>query len=160
MVVGGRFIYFCIYFNIGNVDINLGDDFLFYIKDDMYLEYNYFVFGFLCIYMGLGSSKVFGFFNEVCLIYVYGQGKYFNGMGNDLMGYYQCFYMFEIGVVFGLVVFVFDFVLVEVLVGVMGFSYKWVDQIYNQVNKVFCYSVSGNFKIDLFLINFGMMMYF
>ena len=42
----------------------------------------------------------------------------------------------------------------------MGFSYKWVDQIHNQVNKASRHSASGNFKIDLFSINLGMTMYF
>lgn len=58
-----------------------------------------------------------------------------NGTGNDLTGYYQRSHTFEIGAAPGLAAFVSDFASVEVSVGVMGFSYKWVDQIHNQVNK-------------------------
>ena len=49
--------------------------------------------------------------------------------GNDLTGYYQRSHTFEIGAAPGLAAFVSDFASVEVSVGVMGFSYKWVDQI-------------------------------
>lgn len=42
----------------------------------------------------------------------------------------------------------------------MGFSYKWVDQVHNQVNQASRHSANGNFKIDLFSINLGMTMYF
>ena len=160
MAAGGRFTYSRTYFNIGNVDINLGDDLSFHIKDDMYLEHNYSASGFLRTYMGLGSSKVFGFFNEVRLTYAYGQGKHSNGTGHDLTGYYQRSHCFEIGAAPGLAAFVSDFASVEVSVGVMGFSYKWVDQVHNQVNQASRHSANGNFKIDLFSINLGMTMYF
>ena len=160
MAAGARFSYGRTYLNIENVDINLGDDLSFHIKDDMYLQHNYSASGFLRTYMGLGSSKVFGFFNELRLTYNYGQGKHTNGTGNDLTGYFQTSHSLEIGAAPGLTAFVSDFASVEVSVGVMGFDFKWVEQTHNQVQKSSRRSAGGNFKIDLFSINLGMTMYF
>lgn len=127
MAAGGRFTYSRTCFNIGNVDISLGDDLSFHVRNDMYLGHNYSALGSLRICMGLGSSKMFGLPNEVRLTYAYGQGKYFNGTGNDLTGYYQRSHAFEIGAAPGLMAFVSDFVSVEVSIGAVGFSYEWVD---------------------------------
>ncbi|WP_455592135.1 hypothetical protein [Bacteroides sp.] len=160
MAAGARFTYSRTYIDIGNVDINLGDDLSFQIKDDMYLEHNYSATGFLRTYMGLGNSKVFGFFNEVRLTYKYGQGKHSNGKDNDMTGYYQASHCLEIGVAPGLAAFVSDFASVEVSVGVMGFDFKWVNQTHNQVKEASRRGAGGNFKIDLFSINLGMTMYF
>lgn len=160
IAAGGRFTYGRTYVNLENVDINLGDDLSFQIKDDMYLEHNYSATGFLRTYMGLGNSKVFGFFNELRLTYNYGQGKHTNGMGNALTGYYQRSQSIEIGAAPGLTAFVSDFASVEVSVGVMGFDFKWVDQTHNQVQESSRRSAGGNFKIDLFSINLGMTLYF
>lgn len=160
IAVGGRFAYSRTYVDIGNADINLGDDLSFQIKDDMYLEHSFSASGFLRTYMGLGNSKVFGFFNEVRLTYAHGQGKHANGEGNDLTGYYQRSNTISLGAAPGLAAFVSDFASVEVSVGVMGFDFKWVEQTHNQVDKATRRSASGNFKIDLFSINLGMTLYF
>lgn len=160
IAVGGRFAYARTYADIGNADINLGDDLSFHIKDDMYLEHSFSASGFLRTYMALGSSKVFGFFNEVRLTYAHGQGKHSNGTGNELTGYYQRSNSISIGAAPGLAAFVSDHASVEVSVGVMGFDFKWVDQVHNQVEKSSRRSAGGNFKIDLFSINLGMTLYF
>ena len=86
IAVGARFNYNRTYADIGNIDIDLGDDLNFNISDYKYLEHQYTASGFLRTYMGLGNSKIFGFFNEVRLTYGYGQGKTLSGTGNDQTG--------------------------------------------------------------------------
>ena len=109
--------------------------------------------------MGLGKSKVFGFFNEARLSYGYGQGKDTSGKGNDKTGSYQTTHNLQIGIAPGLAAFVTNFAAVEVSVGVMGFDFKWIQQTRNQVETGHYNKSSGNFKIDLFSINIGMTFY-
>ena len=55
--------------------------------------------------------------------------------------------------------FITDRSAVEVSVGVMGFSFKWIDQKTNQIEEGHQRVSSGNFKINLFSINIGMTFY-
>lgn len=63
------------YINLDNLDLDLGDDLNFNVADQNFWDHSFMVSGFLRTYMGLGKSKVFGFFNEARLSYGYGQGK-------------------------------------------------------------------------------------
>ena len=100
--------------------------------------------------MGLGKSKVFGFFNEARLSYGYGQGKDTSGKGNDKTGSYQTTHNLQIGIAPGLAAFVTNFAAVD---------FKWIQQTRNQVETGHYNKSSGNFKIDLFSINIGMTFY-
>ena len=79
MAAGVRLNYNRTYADIGSINLDLGDDLTFDISDYKYLEHEYTAAGFLRTYMGLGNSKVFGFFNELRLTYGYGQGKTLSG---------------------------------------------------------------------------------
>lgn len=61
MAAGMRLNYNRTYADLGNINIDLGDDLTFDISDYKYLEHEYTASGFLRTYMGLGNSKVFGF---------------------------------------------------------------------------------------------------
>ena len=138
---------------------DLGDDLNFNVADQNFWDHSFMVSGFLRTYMGLGKSKVFGFFNEARLSYGYGQGKDTSGKGNDKTGSYQTTHNLQIGIAPGLAAFVTNFAAVEVSVGVMGFDFKWIQQTRNQVETGHYNKSSGNFKIDLFSINIGMTFY-
>ncbi|MEG2556067.1 MAG: hypothetical protein RSA53_08255 [Odoribacter sp.] len=159
MAAGLRLAYSRSYTNLENIDLDLGDDLNFNVADQTYLEHNFMASGFLRTYMGLGASKVFGFFNEARLSYGCGQGKETSGKGNEKTGSYQTIHNLQIGVAPGLAAFVTNFSAVEVSVGVMGFDFKWIDQSRNQVDSGKFVKSSGNFKIDLFSINIGMTFY-
>lgn len=159
MAAGMRLAYARSYVNLENLDLDLGDDLSFNVADQDFLEHSVMVSGFLRTYMGLGNSKVFGFFNEARLSYGFGQGKDTSGKGNDKTGTYQTTHNLQIGVAPGLAAFVTNFAAVEVSVGVMGFDFKWVQQTRNQVESGKYNKSSGNFKIDLFSINIGMTFY-
>lgn len=159
VAAGLRFTYSRNYTDLSSLDINLGDDLSFNLSDLGYLEHQFSSTGFLRTYMALGSSRVFGFFNEARLTYGYGQGKNTSGKGEDYTGTYQTIQNLQVGFAPGLTAFISDFAAVEVSVGVMGFNFKWIDQTTNQVETGRRRVSSGNFKIDLFSINIGMTFY-
>lgn len=159
MAAGMRLAYARSFINLENLDLDLGDDLSFNVSDQDFLEHSFMVSGFLRTYMGLGSSKVFGFFNEARVSYGYGQGKDTSGKGNEKTGSYQTTHNLQIGVAPGLAAFVTNYAAVEVSVGVMGFDFKWIEQSRNQVDTGSYSKSSGNFKIDLFSINIGMTFY-
>lgn len=72
---GMRFAYKRNYMDLGNFELNLGDDFNISLKDLYYLEHKYEASGFLRTYIPIGRSKIFGLFNEARITYGYGQGK-------------------------------------------------------------------------------------
>ena len=159
VAAGLRLAYARSYINLDNLDLDLGDDLNFNVADQNFWDHSFMVSGFLRTYMGLGKSKVFGFFNEARLSYGYGQGKDTSGKGNDKTGSYQTTHNLQIGIAPGLAAFVTNFAAVEVSVGVMGFDFKWIQQTRNQVETGHYNKSSGNFKIDLFSINIGMTFY-
>lgn len=75
VAAGLRLAYARSYINLDNLDLDLGDDLNFNVADQNFWDHSFMVSGFLRTYMGLGKSKVFGFFNEARLSYGYGQGK-------------------------------------------------------------------------------------
>ena len=75
VAAGLRLAYARSYINLDNLDLDLGDDLDFNVADQNFWDHSFMVSGFLRTYMGLGKSKVFGFFNEARLSYGYGQGK-------------------------------------------------------------------------------------
>ena len=81
VAAGLRLAYARSYINLDNLDLDLGDDLNFNVADQNFWDHSFMVSGFLRTYMGLGKSKVFGFFNEARLSYGYGQGKDTSGKG-------------------------------------------------------------------------------
>ncbi len=159
MAVGIRYDYNRTFLDLGNLDLNLGEDFNINLKDLYWLEHKHEAAAFLRTYMPIGRSKIFGFFNEVRLIYAFSQGKNSTGSGTEYDGTYETAHHVQIGCAPGLAAFITDFAAVEVSVGMMGYGVKWSEQITNQVEYGKKTSVSGNFKINLFSINIGMSLY-
>ena len=156
---GFRFTYNRNYLDMGNFELNLGEDFNISLDNLYYLEHKYEASGFLRTYIPIGRSKIFGLFNEARLTYGYGQGKNSTGSGVTYDGTYQTVQNFQIGFAPGLTAFITNWSAVEVSVGVMGFDFKWIDQQTNQVEEGSRRVTSGNFKINLFSINIGMTFY-
>ena len=148
------------YTDLGNISLDLDDDINFDISDVNYLEHTFSATGFVRTYMPIGSSKIFGLFNEARVTYGYGQGKNSSGTDTDYTGTYQTIQNLQIGMAPGLTAFITNFAAVEVSVGVLGFNMKWTDQTTDQIDKGSRRSSSANFKIDLFSINLGMNFYF
>lgn len=159
MAAGVRFAYNRTYLDLGNFDLNLGEDFNINLEDVYYLEHKFETSAFLRTYMPVGRSKIFGFFNECRLTYGYARGKNSTGSGAQYDGTFETSHNLEIGFAPGVTAFVTDWAAVEVSMGVMGFDFKWVDQKTNQVETGKRRTSSGDFKINLFSINIGMTFY-
>ena len=155
MAVGGRFSYKRYFFNLGEFDLNLGDDFNIGLKDLYYLQHNYESTLFVRSYLPLGNSKIFGLFGEFQLNYTFAEGKNSTGRDETFTGVYEYTHNLEIGLGGGMVVFLADHVAAEVMLNVGGYRVKWGSQNTNNIEEGRITSSGANFKIDLFSIKFG-----
>lgn len=156
MAVGGRFSYKRYFFNLGEFDLNLGDDFNIGLKDLYYLQHNYESTVFVRSYLPLGNSKIFGLFGEFQLNYTFAEGKNSTGRDETFTGVYEYTHNLEIGLGGGMVVFLADHVAAEVMLNVGGYRVKWGSQNTNNIEEGRITSSGANFKIDLFSIKFGL----
>ncbi|WP_455672169.1 hypothetical protein [Phocaeicola sp.] len=162
MAVGLRGSYSRTLIDLGTIDVNLGDDLSFKLKDNKYKANNFTVSGFMRTYMSIGGGKIFGFFNDVRVTYGYGEAKFSQpdeNNSNAIRGTYQTKHKMQIGAAPGLTAFVTNFASVEVSVDVVGLNFNWIKQNTNQVENSSMHNSSANFKIDLFSINIGMCVY-
>lgn len=155
MAVGGRFSYKRYFFNLGEFDLNLGDDFNIGLKDLYYLQHNYESTLFVRSYLPLGNSKIFGLFGEFQLNYTFAEGKNSTGRDETFTGVYECTHNLEIGLGGGMVVFLADHVAAEVMLNVGGYRVKWGSQNTNNIEEGRITSSGANFRINLFSIKFG-----
>jgi hypothetical protein len=162
MAVGLRVGYSRSLIDLGTIDVNLGDDLSFKLRDNNYLSHQLSASAFLRTYMAIGGSKVFGFFNDLRFTYNYQQAKFSQPSddGGDIArGTYQVKNGFQLGAAPGLTAFITNFASVEVSVDVVGLHYNWVRQTTNQVESSQMHSSGANFKINLFSVNIGMCIY-
>lgn len=155
MAVGGRFSYKRYYLNLGEFDLNLGDDLTIGLKDLYYLQHNYESTAFVRSYLPLGNSKVFGLFGEFQLNYTFSEGINSTGSGETFSGVYEKVHNLEIGLGGGMVVFIADHMAAEVMLNVGGYRVKWGDQNTNNIEQGSITSSGANFQINLFSIKFG-----
>ena len=148
------------YGDIGNINLDLGDDLSLAIKNYGYVSHGISATGFIRTYMSLGKSKIFGFFNELSLTYGYSQGKTVSGTGTSFTGTYQTMNQMQIGATPGLTAFVTNNLAVEVSVDILGLDFQWINQKTNQVETGTFRNSSADFKIDIFSINIGLCTYF
>lgn len=160
IAAGGRFHYGRSYLNIDNLNVKLSDDLSFDIKNFNYLEHSISGAGFLRTYMGIGNSKIFGFFNELRLAYSYGQAKMTSGIGKEFTGTHQVSHNIKIGSAPGLSAFVTNNLAVEVLIPIIGLDFAWQNQKTDQVESGYRRKSSADFKINLFGLDIGLSYYF
>ena len=159
MAVGVRFGYKRTKVDADHISIDLGEDLSFEIKEYYNLQHIYYGTAMMRNYIALGDSKRFGLFNEVRFTLGGGQGKALSGSGETVKGTYQDIFEFQLGLAPGLAAFISNNVAVEVSVGVLGFNYKTIKQVTNQVYEGSYKKNAANFKIDLFSISLGMAFY-
>lgn len=157
--IGGRFAYSRSYTKLDNIDLSLGDDLSFQVKDYHDVSNTFSGAVFLRTYLNLGDSKRFGLFNEARVTYGYSTSKSTTGTDIDLSGMHQLKHSLNIGVAPGLTVFINDFAAVEASVNVAGLDFKWYDQTKDQVYKGSRRASSANFKINLLSIDLGIVFY-
>lgn len=159
MAVGTRFSYKRYYLNLGEFDLNLGDDFNIGLKDLYYLQHNYETTAFLRSYLPIGKSKIFGLFGELQLNYTFSEGKNSTGRDETFTGVYEQVHSMEIGLGGGMAVFLADYLAAEVMVNVGGYRFKWGHQNINNIEEGSINNSGANFRINLFSIKFGVTYY-
>lgn len=159
LAAGGRFAYSRQRTRLSTADFVLGADTEYNLDHLFSVSHNYHFTGAFRQYLSLGNSTRFGLFNEVQLELGGGQSKLVSGTGNDLTGTYERSFSLNVGLSPGLVVFLNNYSVIEVNVGVLGFNFtdtkSTTDQIYHARRKM----SSANFKVNLFSITFGVSFY-
>lgn len=156
---GLRFNYDRSKIDLKNLDLNLGEDFNINLDHIYYISNSYDVSAFWRIYMPIAKSKIFAVFNEARLCYSYSQGKNSTGTGKEYTGSYTESNDIKLGIAPGITAFITNNAAVEVSVGLMGLDFGWSDQTTNQISHGSSNSASAHFKIDLFSLNLGMVVY-
>ena len=159
VALGARLSYSRSYTDIGNLDLNLGDDLSFGINGYKNIQHTISAAFFVRTYINLGQSKRFGLYSEMRAGYGYGEGKNTSGSGDTQTGTFQRISEFQLGISPGMTAFINNFTAVDVSIGVMGFDFKWIDQTTNQVEHSHRRESKGNFKIDIFSISLGISFY-
>lgn len=159
MTIGARFNYSRSMLEIDELQLDMGDDLNFDLDNVYRLTHSYSGTAFLRTYINLGDSKRFGLFNDVRFTLGGGQSKLVSDSGENLTGTFEKTVTMHIGLSPGMVAFINDFVAAEVSVGVLGFNFKWIDQVTDQVYVGSRRSSSGNFKINLLSISLGVAFY-
>lgn len=159
--VGARFTYDRKMTKVDEFSIKIDDDLDFSIEGKEQIEHMFYTSVFMRNYLPLGKSKRFGLFNEVSISYGYGESKKFTHGETpaDMVGTYSIMNEFNIGVSPGMVAFINDNIALEVMVGLLGFSNKWIKQTENQVEEGWRRKSSANFNIDIFSLNIGVAFY-
>ncbi|MFI3280627.1 MAG: hypothetical protein R3Y44_01510 [Rikenellaceae bacterium] len=154
--VGARFVYDRSLLRIDSASISFGegDTSIDLTANDFYsLSHSYTVQAILRQYIPIGQSKIFALFNEVQLGVGGSQSKF--ALDSPVTGTYSTSKDISLGLAPGVVAFANNRVSVEVSVGVLGLSYKHIEQVHNQVTVGDAKSKSMNFKINIFSIGFG-----
>ncbi|MBB6462643.1 hypothetical protein [Flammeovirga kamogawensis] len=159
--IGGRFTYTRKRVNIDEMNIKIDDDLSFRMDGIKNEEHMFYSSIFIRNYLPLGDGKRFGLFNEVRLSYGYGQSKetVLGEAPHHTTGVYSTTHEFNIGVAPGMTAFINDMVALEVSIGVLGFTNKWVHQTENQVEEGSRNVNKANFNIDMFSLNIGLAFY-
>ncbi|NLR91713.1 MULTISPECIES: hypothetical protein [Flammeovirga] len=159
--IGGRFTYKRSGMDMDQMDIILDDDLSFSINGAHQISHTFYSTFFIRNYLSLGKSNRFGLFNEVRVSYGYGQSKetVAGSTPQETVGVYSTTNEFNIGVAPGMVAFINDMVALEVSIGVLGFTNKWIQQTENQVEEGSRRTSKANFDIDIFSLNIGLSFY-
>ena len=159
LAVGARYNYSRNYFYLGNLDLNLGEDFNINLEDIYYLGHTHTADVFVRPYLPLGKSNVYGAFVDIRAGYAYSTSKNSTGRDTEYDGSYTRSNTLQLNVCPGMAVFATDFLAVEASIGIMGLKYRWKDQKTNQVEKGSSKMGGANFKFNFLSVNLGVTFY-
>lgn len=158
--VGARLVYERSLLRIDSAELSFGDDDtgVSLSTTDFYsLSHNYTMQAILRQYIPVGSSRRFAMFNEVQLGVGGSQSKFVHD--SPVTGTYAVGRNFSLGLTPGVTAFVSNNIVMEVSVGVLGLSYRRVEQVHNQVTLGDVENKAMNFKINILSIGFGVGFY-
>lgn len=159
MGVGLRFSYGRSMLDLASADLAVSD--ITMSAEDCYqIQHKYTAHAVYRAYIPLGQSKRIAMFADLLLGGSFKQGKAFNAGGKFVSGTYNQSYALELAVDPGIVAFLTDRLAMELNVGIFGVSYRWTDQIRNQVSSGHSDSTSAGFMVNLLSLGVGMSYYF
>ncbi len=159
MAAGGRFSYSRGLTKLEGADVVLDSETDYEIDHLYRLSHSYTFSGLYRNYFSIGRSRRFGFFNELQFAVGGGQAKLMQGTSTELTGTYERDFKLNIGLTPGLCVFLNNYSAMEVNVGVLGFSYTSTKMVTDQIYVARRNSKMANFRINLFSISFGAVLY-
>ena len=159
MGVGLRFSYDRSMLDLTSASLSVSDISM-DVSDCYQIQHKYSAYAVYRSYIPLGNSKRIAMFADLLLGGSFRQGKAFNAGGEYVTGTYDQAYALEIAVDPGIVAFMTDRLSVELSVGIFGVSYKWKDQIRNQVSSGHSDSTSAGFMVNLLSLGVGLSYYF
>lgn len=156
VIVGVKLGYNHTIADLGNVSLNIDEDFDFSLSNVRYAEDLYSFGLFHRSYVGLDHGKLFGLFNETTLTYLNGSSSFARGEGANLKRTETSINEIHLGINPGVAVFITQNVCAELSFGVVGFKYR-VEKQTNNLGETGKRRNSGaDFKINLFNINIGL----
>lgn len=159
--IGLRFDYSKTAFNVGKLNMELGDMLSLNISDKNFRKQGYTGLFTMRNYMPIAGSKRFAIFAEGNIAGSYAQSEaYSHNEEGGKVGTYQDIYRLSLGVVPGIICFITNNAAFELSVGVFGFDIQKTKQITNQVEISEMVTSNANFKINPLSITLGMTYYF
>lgn len=159
MAVGVKLGYQRVKGNLGNISVDLGEDLDFGLSD---LKYNEDMFNLMLFhrsYVGLDRGRRFGVFNETFLAYNWGSNRFVQDNETQSRDTQTDVQEVHVGIKPGLCVFIMNNVSFEFSVGVAGFKYRKEKQRTNNIELGEWRKSGANFKINIFDINMGIIVY-
>lgn len=155
--VGLRFTYSRGDADLAKLALDFDEDLSFSIKDVSYVSETFATGLFYRNYIGLGSSKRFGVFNEVDLSFQTGNSRFkriYNEEPKDTRtNIVQASLNFSPGVA----VFIQDNIAFNVSFGIFGLKWRKEHQMTDGIDEGSRFSSGANFRFNIFNINFGLM---
>lgn len=156
--LGARFGYDRTKLDIDSADLSLSEISM-GIDDYKYLTQSFEVAALFRPYIPLGHSGRFSLFAQVELGFSAGQSKNTVFINPAVKGTHTNRYGLFVGVNPGITAFITNHFAMEVSVGVLGFDYKWSNQVHNQVGHGSSNAANASFMLNLATISVSLAYY-
>lgn len=154
--VGMKFIYSRGTADLGGLAVDFDDDINFTLSDVSYYSQSYTASVFYRNYVGLGTEKRFGIFNEVALAFGSGSSRFRRSYDGEPKDTKTLTSKWSLNFSPGVTMYLMDNVCFNVSFGVFGLHVTHDRQYTNGVDEGRRTSSGANFRFNLFNINFGL----
>jgi hypothetical protein len=155
--VGLKFTYSRGVADLASLSVDFDDDLNFSIKDVSYYTESFALGSFYRNYVGLGSQRRFGVFNEVSLMFQTGSSRFKRLYNDEPRDTRTTITQGSLNFSPGLAVFLQQNVAFNVSFGVFGLKVRHESQVTNGVEEGSRTTSGANFKFNIFNIDFGLL---
>jgi hypothetical protein len=143
--------------DLANLSVDFDDDLSFTIRDMSYYTESFALGTFYRNYVGLGSQRRFGVFNEVSLMFQTGSSRFKRLYNDEPRDTRTTITQGSLNFSPGLAVFLQQNVAFNVSFGVFGLKLRHESQVTNDTDEGSRTTSGANFKFNIFNINFGLL---